>query len=163
MGPPPTSADAATAESAVDASPGEDPEPEDSARGDTAKKPIPIRPMQAEDDDDQEAPPKQERSSTWSLPALAALAVWAEDALNTLGPRRFNFVLDLATFAELLSSEGREVLSGLIDVDMLSDEEDRPIHVNECLVVLRQLEAIVHGEKIVRLPRRRGVRHRRIR
>jgi hypothetical protein len=153
------------AESAVDESPGEDSEPEDAARGDTVKKPIPIRPMQDEEDDDdvQEQPPKQERSSTWSLPALAALAVWAEDALNTLGPRRFNFVLDLATFAELLSSEGREVLSGLIDVDMLSDEEDRPINVNECLVVLRQLEAIVHGEKIVRLPRRRGVRHRRIR
>ncbi len=108
------------------------------------------------------AAPARERPA-WSLPTIAGLAVWAEDALVTLGPRRFQFVLELATFAELLSSDAREVLASLIEADTLSHEDERPLNVNECLVVLRQLEAIVHGEKVIKLPRRRGIRHRRIR
>lgn len=126
-----------------------------------ANEPIPIRPAKQQDELDAAAPAKARPS--WSLPTIAGLAVWAEDALIALGPRRFQFVLELATFAELLSIEAREVLASLMDADTLSHEDERPLNVNECLVVLRQLEAIVHGEKIVKLPRRRGIRHRRIR
>lgn len=134
-----------------------DGEPEDE---ETSNEPIPIRSNMA---DDVEASEPQRERPAWSLPALAGLAVWAEDSLASLGPRRFHFVLDLATFSGLLSPEAREVLSGLIDADSLSHEEERPLNVNECLVVLRQLDAIVHGEKIMKLPRRRGIRHRRVR
>ncbi len=138
----------------------------ESVEDEDARKPIPIRRKVADELEDvgpEAAPVPQRQQPSWSLPALAGLAVWAEDALLTLGPRRFHFVLDLATFAELISTEAREVLSGLIDADSLSQEAERPLNVNECLVVLRQLDAIVHGEKIVKLPRRRGIRHRRVR
>ena len=132
-----------------------------------ANEPIPIRPVNQQDEQTleqlaDEAAPVKERPS-WSLPTIAGLAVWAEDALMTLGQRRFQFVLELATFGGLLSSDAREVLGSLMDADTLSHEDERPLNVNECLVVLRQLEAIVHGEKVVKLPRRRGIRHRRIR
>lgn len=122
-----------------------------------------VRPTEEQDEPalEQRAPVKERPS--WSLSTIAGLAVWAEDALGTLGPRRFQFVLELATFAELLSSDARDVLASLMDTDTLSHEHDRPLNVNECLVVLRQLEAIVHGEKVIKLPRRRGIRHRRIR
>lgn len=126
-----------------------------------SNEPIPIRAKQQDGQLQDEAPVRER--PTWTLPAIAGLAVWAEDALVTLGPRRFQFVLELATFAELLTSDAREVLASLIDADTLSYEDERPLNVNECLVVLRQLEAIVHGEKVVKLPRRRGIRHRRIR
>ena len=143
-----------------------EPQPSDieSAGEERSNEPIPIRRWEDGEGAVPEAPPAPERERpSWSLPALAGLAVWAEDALLALGPRRFHFVLDLATFAELLSREAQEVLSGLIDADALSQEDERPLNVNECLVVLRQLDAIVHGEKIVKLPRRRGIRHRRVR
>ncbi len=156
----------------------EDDEPEEMEAEEPANEPIPIRSAEeqirpakkqlrrAEQQDeqslDEDAAPVRERPA-WSLPTIAGLAVWAEDALVSLGPRRFQFVLELATFAELLTSDAREVLASLIDADTLSHEEERPLNVNECLVVLRQLEAIVHGEKVVKLPRRRGIRHRRIR
>lgn len=123
--------------------------------------PIPLREFQDERPEQSETPPQSQPS--WSLPSLASLAVWAEDALVTLGPRRFLFVLELATFADLISADAREVLSGLVDADVMSGEDERPLNVNECLVVLRQLDAIVHGEKVVKLPRRRGIRHRRVR
>ena len=75
----------------------------------------------------------------------------------------FGFNVLNPLLAGLLSIDAREVLAGLIDADTLSYEDERPLNVNECLVVLRQLEAIVHGEKVVKLPRRRGIGHRRIR
>jgi hypothetical protein len=57
----------------------------------------------------------------------------------------------------------RDVLGGLADLVPPREGEERPMHVNECLVVLRQLEAILQGEKITKLPRRRGQRHSRVR
>ena len=80
-----------------------------------------------------------------------------------LGPRRYQFVLKLAAFAELLTPEAQEVLSGLDESDPSEKPDERSISVNECLVVLRQLDAIVHGERVIRLPRRRGARLRRVR
>lgn len=164
---PPKSAKRASAAEAL-----EDDEPEElEAEEEADNEPIPIRPAKkqvrrAEQQDEQsldEGAASVKERPTWSLSTIAGLAVWAEDALVSLGPRRFQFVLELATFAELLSNDARDVLASLIDADTLSHEDERPLNVNECLVVLRQLEAIVHGEKVVKLPRRRGIRHRRIR
>jgi len=99
----------------------------------------------------------------WSMLTVASLTAWAEDALAELGPKRFQIVLDLACFAELLSPSVRDVLGKLADLVPPREGEERPLHVNECLVVLRQLEAILQGEKITKLPRRRGQRHGRVR
>lgn len=98
----------------------------------------------------------------WNIMTIAGLAVWAEDALEALGPRRFQFVLRLATFGELIPEEAREVLTGLSGAAPEAKDE-LPTNVNECLVVLRQLEAIVSGERLSKLPRLRARRHRRVR
>lgn len=99
---------------------------------------------------------------SWNIMTIAGLAVWAEDALEALGPRRFQFVLQLATFGELIPEEAREVLNGLAGAAP-EEKNELPTNVNECLVVLRQLEAIVNGERLSQLPRLRGRRHRRVR
>jgi len=131
--------------------------------------PIPIsrargqtEPMSADEQTSSTIDDTSPERQSWSLPAIAGLAVWAEEAITTLGPRRYHFVLELSSFADLLSDDARDVLASLVDAEAL-DNDQRPVNVNECLVVLRQLEAIVHGEKVVKLPRRGGPRHRRIR
>jgi hypothetical protein len=40
------------------------------------------------------------------------------------------------------------------------ETNERPMNINDCLVVLHQLEAILQGEKVKRLPRRRARRSR---
>ncbi len=107
--------------------------------------------------------PERNDQQTWTLASVAGLAVWAEEALATLGPRRYRFVLKLAAFAELLPDEAREFLAELDNSGDDDPGDDVPVSVNECLVVLRQLDAIVHGERVIRLPRRRGARLRRVR
>lgn len=131
---------------------------------DTPPAPLPLPMAQA-------APPPQEPTPLyraepeppapprWDLLTIASLTAWAEDALATLGPKRFQIVLELACFAELLPLDVRDVLAGLADlIPEQPQREERPLHVNESLVVLRQLEAILQGEKVTKLPRRRGAR-----
>jgi len=107
--------------------------------------------------------PEGNDQPAWTLSSVAGLAVWAEEALETLGPRRYRFVLKLAAFADLLPDEARELLTELDDSGEDDPGDDVPVSVNDCLVVLRQLDAIVHGERVIRLPRRRGSRLRRVR
>jgi hypothetical protein len=95
-----------------------------------------------------------------SLLTIASLLAWVEDALSSLGPRRFRLMIELAYFSELLSPEVRDVLCELAQLWPASADPEQPASVNECLLVLRQLEAILNGEKITRLPRRRGARRR---
>ena len=85
----------------------------------TDSEPIPIRPAPEQvRPAKQHAEPVREKAASagqqpsWSLATIAGLAVWAEDALGALGPRRFQFVLELATFAELLSSDATIGWSG---------------------------------------------------
>ena len=105
------------------------------------------------------AEPEPPAAPHWDLLTIASLTAWAEDALATLGPKRFQIVLELACFAELLPLEVRTVLAGLADlIPEQPQREERPLHINESLVVLRQLEAILQGEKVTKLPRRRGAR-----
>lgn len=93
-----------------------------------------------------------------TLLTIASLLGWVEDTLATLGPRRFRLTLELAYFAELLSPEVRDVLRDLAQLWPDATEPERPLSVNECLLVLRQLEAILQGEQVTRLPRRRNKR-----
>jgi hypothetical protein len=105
------------------------------------------------------AEPEPPAPPRWDLLTIASLTAWAEDALATLGPKRFQIVLELACFAELLPLDVRNVLAGLADlIPEQPQREERPLHINESLVVLRQLEAILQGEKVTKLPRRRGAR-----
>jgi hypothetical protein len=93
-----------------------------------------------------------------SLFTIASLLAWAEDAIGTLGARRFRLMLELAYFAELLSPEVRDVLREVAEIWSTDSEPDRPVNVNECLLQLRQLEAIVNGDRVARIPRRRSRR-----
>lgn len=81
----------------------------------------------------------------WSLLTVISLAAWAEEAVAQLGPKSFQVVLDLSRLAELITPETRDVL---ITISQLSPEREgqgRPIKINECLVLVRQLEAILYG------------------
>lgn len=100
----------------------------------------------------------------WSALTIASLAAWVEDSIATLGTRRFQLLLELAGLAGLVPQETREVLAKLHELGPTKEAAaDRPLHINECLVVLRQLEAILQGEKVTALPRRRAGRHSRVR
>ncbi len=122
------------------------------------KEPIPIRP---DEEEHESSSPLQ-----WNLLTIASLTAWAEDAVKTLGPQRFQIVLELAGFAELLSSDVREVLSSLGELAPAKESKEakaRPMNVNECLVILHQLQAILQGETVTRLRKRRAGRHSRVR
>lgn len=102
-----------------------------------------------------EPPPRQ-----WDLLTIASLAAWSEESLASLGPKRYRLVLELATFADLVPQNVRDVLDGMAQETPVEKDENRPMNINECLVVLRQLEAILQGEKVTRLSRRRARRSR---
>lgn len=105
-----------------------------------------------------EAPAREAPAEPTSLFTIASLLAWAEDAISTLGARRFRLMLELAYFAELLSPEVRDVLREVAEIWSKKDEPDQPVSVNECLLQLRQLEAIVNGDRVTRIPRRRSRR-----
>jgi hypothetical protein len=69
-------------------------------------------------------------------------------------------VLELACFAELLSPDVKSVLCDMSQFAPEQETNERPMNINDCLVVLHQLEAILQGEKVKRLPRRRARRSR---
>lgn len=107
-----------------------------------------LRPVRHEAPD---RPPAQ----SWSLLTIAGLAAWAEDAVVALGPERFQIVLSLACFAELLPPDVRDVLARVAELAPVREAKDQPMNVIECLVVLHQLETTLQGEIATRLPRRR--------
>jgi hypothetical protein len=100
-------------------------------------------------------PAQEQPESQVTLFTIASLLAWTDDAIAALGVRRFRLMLELAYFAELLSPDVRDVLRDLAGLWPDSDEPDRPVSVNECLLQLRQLEAVVNGERVTRLPRQR--------
>jgi hypothetical protein len=109
--------------------------------------PIPLR---------SEQPPRQDPvEGGTDLLTIASLLGWAEDAITSLGTRRFRLMLELAYAAELLSPEVRDVLRDVAELWQSDREPERPAGVNECLLQLRQLEAILNGERVTRIPRRR--------
>lgn len=96
------------------------------------------------------------KGQRWSLLTIAGLMAWAEDAVATVGSDRFRAILELATLAELLPEDMRDVLDRLAKLAPVGGrDKDKPIDVIECVVVLHQLEAILQGETPTRLPLRR--------
>jgi hypothetical protein len=116
-----------------------------------AAAPVPLHREQPADDEPAEL--------HTSLFTIASLLTWADDAADLLGPRRFRLLLELAYFAELLSPEVRDVLREVAEVWPADHERERPATVNEVLLELRQLEAIVNGDQVARIPRRRRRGH----
>lgn len=110
-------------------------------------------------------PPNGEWAPRWSLMTIAGLAAWAEEATVALGAQRLHIILDLAEFAGLVPEEVKEALLKLTKLGKSkAGEGDGATSINESLVVLRQLEAILHGEDPDELSARRsGRRYGRIR
>ncbi len=94
----------------------------------------------------------------WNLLTIAGLMTWAEEAVGTLGRHRFEIVLELACLAELISSEVRDVLVRIAQLAPAKEVAHQPMNVIEGLVVLHELEAILQGDRITKLPRRQGAR-----
>ena len=99
---------------------------------------------------DDEEPPEQH----WNLLTVASLASWAEEAVETLGLRSFRIVLELACFADLLTPKLRGVLENIGRLSPEQADDGLPMNINECLVLLRQLEAIVSGGAVEQPPLR---------
>ncbi|MDI6857672.1 MAG: hypothetical protein QME71_05085 [Dehalococcoidia bacterium] len=96
--------------------------------------------------------PRQEAPATdnglsWSLIKVAGLAVWAEEALKQVGPERLEILLDLCEFAGYLPKSAKEALMRVMNLGIAIDERTEPPSVNECLVILYQLHALMEGEK----------------
>jgi hypothetical protein len=98
------------------------------------------------------APPR------WSLLTIATLTAWAEEAVQALGRQRFQMVLDLATFAGIVTNELRDVLNQVARLAPAGEKHEQPTTINQCLVLLRQLEAILNGEDPGELSLRRAAR-----
>ncbi len=92
----------------------------------------------------------------WSVPTIAGLVAWADETASRLGPSHLQMVLELARFAGLISPEAEEPLLKVIKLAS-SRKDSAAASVNDCLVALRQLEAIFQGEAgdELALPRRR--------
>jgi hypothetical protein len=116
-----------------------------------AAEPTPLHPKEQEEPD---GPPELR----WNLLTIAGLMTWAEEAVGTLGRQRFEIVLELACVADLISTDVRDVLMRIAQLAPAKDVQNQPMNVIEGLVVLHELEAILQGEKITRLSRRRGER-----
>ncbi len=130
--PPPAAASSATAE---------DEPPARASRGAGRPKLKVVR-------QDEEEPPEQH----WNLLTVASLASWAEEAVETLGLRSFQIVLELACFADLLTPKLRDVMENVGRLSPEQDDDGLPMNINECLVLLRQLEAIVCGGAVEQAP-----------
>ena len=92
------------------------------------------------------APPAAD-ATRWSLLTIAGLAVWAEDALKQIGSERLQVLLDLCEFTGYLSGEAKEALLRITSLGQPAAEPSTPPSVNECLVVLCQLDALMRGEE----------------
>lgn len=95
--------------------------------------------------DDAELKDDPKPAKGWNLLTVVSLAAWAEEAIAQLGPKAFQVVLDLSRLAKLITPETKDVLVNISQLSAGQEGPERPIKINECLVLVRQLEAILHG------------------
>jgi len=103
--------------------------------------PVPLRPAADAAAAPQPGSAPAERPS-WSLLTIAGLSAWAEDAMRRLGPLRLEILLDLCQASGHLTDDARAALSRVIELEV--DEPERAPSSNETVVILRQLEALLH-------------------
>jgi len=94
-------------------------------------------------------PPASETRHQWGLMTIAGLCVWAEEAVKQVGEERLNVLLDLCEFTGNIDKESKEALLRLVTIVPADAEKNEKPSVNECLVVLHQLDALIHGEEKV--------------
>jgi hypothetical protein len=95
----------------------------------------------------------------WSLLTIAGLAVWAEDAVKQIGSERLRVLLDLCEFTGYLSTAAKEALLSVTSLAPAAEEKDTTPSVNDCLVVLYQLDALMRGEEPAAARRLSGLAH----
>ncbi len=93
---------------------------------------------------DAEPEPPSPREPHWSLLTISHLAIWVEDAVHRLGPRRVRTMLELCEIGGQISAETKAALLRIIEAD--APEPSRTPTVNEWLLALRELEALLHDE-----------------
>ncbi|HWQ28205.1 MAG TPA: hypothetical protein VNN12_04185 [Dehalococcoidia bacterium] len=84
------------------------------------------------------------REPSWSLLTISHLAIWVEDAVHRLGPRRVRTMLELCEIGGMVGPETKAALLRIIEPD--APEPSRTPTVNEWLLALRELEALLHDE-----------------
>ena len=158
--PVPSGAEAAGPYFSVPATPeAETPAPQEPA----APAPVPLRPQEPAPAAVEPAPaPPAPAGADWSLLTVAGLMLWAEDAVATLGTERLRVVVELAAYAQLLPPGARDVLVRVAELAPKKEPSEEHASVIDCVVVLHQLEAILHGEHGMHLPRRREGRLNRV-
>jgi hypothetical protein len=120
-----------------------EPAPAPSPAPEPRREPVPLRPNPAY------APPSQPEPEPagpeWSLLTIASLSAWAEEAMRRVGSLRLEILLDLCEAAGHLSPESRAALSRVTELDVPAPES--PPSTNETVVILRQLDALLHEEQ----------------
>ncbi len=93
---------------------------------------IPLRPVQAD----------EPRNGTLDLTSIAGLARWADSAINRIGRRRIEAIVEIYRMTGHLSPGLDEVLLQLTQLADAEEPEGR-ITMRECIVVLVQLESLL--------------------
>ena len=81
----------------------------------------------------------------WSVSTIASLVAWIDETTSRLGATHLHITLDLARFGGLLPPEAEDVLLKVIKLASGRKDSTSP-SVNDILLALRQLEAILQGE-----------------
>lgn len=88
---------------------------------------------------------KTEGSPSWSLLTISSLMLWADDAARRIGPRRLEMMLELCEISGYIDAKLKGAL--LRAVDGQAPEPEKAPPANECLLTLRELEALLHDEQ----------------
>jgi hypothetical protein len=84
----------------------------------------------------------------WSLHTIASLVAWIDETTSRLGATHLHMILDLTRFGGLIPLEAEEVLLKVIKLaSSRKDKDGASPSVNDILLSLRQLEAIMEGEE----------------
>ncbi len=91
----------------------------------------------------------ERRPSAPDVRALAALLTWVEETRERLDERRYRVVLNLARYGDLIDPElEKTLLDAAETLGGMQDQEHAS--VNDCIVALRQIEAILAPDANVR-------------
>ncbi len=105
------------------------------------------------------APGEEDSQPLWSLLTISSLMLWTDDAVRRLGPARLELMLDLCEIAGYIGERTRSALLRAVRND--APEPGKTPTANECLLALRELQALLHDEQPEFSAAARSVRRRR--
>ncbi len=91
-------------------------------------------------------PRHEEPERQWNLLTISNLALWAEEAVKRIGPKRLEMMLELCEIGGRIDGETKAALLKVIDSGA-ADPARAPTS-NESLLTLRELEALLHDEQL---------------